>query len=113
MAGGRCARARRRYASFRAGEMSPGRTRMRVARFTVIASLLVVAGARMACAQVPASGAPVDQRGRSIFLERFIHGEIYKARPDVNAVIHSHSPGVIPFGITNVPLRPVFHTAAF
>jgi HCOMODA/2-hydroxy-3-carboxy-muconic semialdehyde decarboxylase len=56
---------------------------------------------------------PVDQRGRSVFLERFIHGEIYKARPDANAVIHSHSPGVIPFGITNVPLRPVMHTAAF
>jgi len=56
---------------------------------------------------------PVDQRGRSMFLERFIHGEIYKARPDVNAVIHSHSPGVIPFGVTNVPMRPVFHTAAF
>ena len=56
---------------------------------------------------------PIDQRGRSMFLERFIHGEIYKARPDVNAVIHSHSPGVIPFGVTNVPMRPVFHTAAF
>jgi HCOMODA/2-hydroxy-3-carboxy-muconic semialdehyde decarboxylase len=56
---------------------------------------------------------PVDRRGRSMFLERFIHGEIYKARPDVNAVIHSHSPGVIPFGITHVPLRPVFHTASF
>src|SRR5215468_5544047 len=56
---------------------------------------------------------PVDRRGRSMFLERFIHGEIYKARPDVNAVIHSHSPGVIPFGITSVPLRPVFHTASF
>jgi HCOMODA/2-hydroxy-3-carboxy-muconic semialdehyde decarboxylase len=56
---------------------------------------------------------PVDPRGRSLFLERFIHGEIYKARPDVNAVIHSHSPGVIPFGITNVPMRPVMHTAAF
>jgi len=150
---------------------------MRFARFAVIASLLVVTGARIACAQAPASGgpvdsaliddivaanriladqgvldayghvsirhpanpnrylvsramspanvtaadimeldldsAPVDQRGRSMFLERFIHGEIYKARPDVNAVIHSHSPGVIPFGITNVPLRPVFHTASF
>ena len=56
---------------------------------------------------------PVDRRDRSMFLERFIHGEIYKARPDVMAVIHSHSPGVIPFGITNVPMRPVFHTAAF
>jgi len=56
---------------------------------------------------------PVDQRGRSMFLERFIHGEIYKARPDVNAVVHSHSPAVIPFGITNVPMRPVSHTASF
>jgi HCOMODA/2-hydroxy-3-carboxy-muconic semialdehyde decarboxylase len=56
---------------------------------------------------------PVDRRGRSMFLERFIHGEIYKARPDVNAVIHSHSPGVIPFGITNVPMRPVSQTASF
>jgi HCOMODA/2-hydroxy-3-carboxy-muconic semialdehyde decarboxylase len=56
---------------------------------------------------------PVDRQGRGMFLERFIHGEIYKARPDVNAVVHSHSPGVIPFGITQVPMRPVFHTAAF
>jgi ribulose-5-phosphate 4-epimerase/fuculose-1-phosphate aldolase len=56
---------------------------------------------------------PVDQRGRSVFLERFIHGEVYKARPDVKAVIHSHSPGVIPFSITNVPLRPVMHNASF
>jgi Class II Aldolase and Adducin N-terminal domain len=43
---------------------------------------------------------PLDQHGRSLFLERFIHGEIYKARPDVNSVIHSHSPGVIPFSVT-------------
>jgi ribulose-5-phosphate 4-epimerase/fuculose-1-phosphate aldolase len=56
---------------------------------------------------------PVDQRGRSMFIERFIHGEIYKARPDVNAVVHSHSPGVIPFGVTQVPLRPVMHTGSF
>jgi ribulose-5-phosphate 4-epimerase/fuculose-1-phosphate aldolase len=56
---------------------------------------------------------PVDRRGRSMFLERFIHGEIYQARPDVMAVIHSHSPGVIPFSISSVPMRPVFHTAAF
>jgi ribulose-5-phosphate 4-epimerase/fuculose-1-phosphate aldolase len=56
---------------------------------------------------------PVDQRGRSLFLERFIHGEIYKARPDVNSVIHSHSPGVIPFSVTIVPMRPVLHSASF
>jgi len=48
-----------------------------------------------------------------VFLERFIHGEMYKARTDVNAVIHSHSPSVIPFGVTTVPLRPVYHMAGF
>jgi HCOMODA/2-hydroxy-3-carboxy-muconic semialdehyde decarboxylase len=56
---------------------------------------------------------PVDPRGRGLALERFIHGEIYKARPDVNAVIHSHSPAAIPFGITQVPMKPVFGAASF
>jgi ribulose-5-phosphate 4-epimerase/fuculose-1-phosphate aldolase len=56
---------------------------------------------------------PVDQRGRVMYSERFIHGEIYKARPDVKAVVHSHSPTVVPFGISGVPLRPVFHLGAF
>ncbi len=58
-------------------------------------------------------GNVVDAKGRSVFLERFIHSEIYKARPDVTAVVHSHSPGVIPFSISQVSLRPVFHNAAF
>jgi HCOMODA/2-hydroxy-3-carboxy-muconic semialdehyde decarboxylase len=49
----------------------------------------------------------------SVFLERFIHGEMYRARPDVHAVVHSHSPSVIPFGITTVPLKPVYHMAGF
>jgi ribulose-5-phosphate 4-epimerase/fuculose-1-phosphate aldolase len=48
-----------------------------------------------------------------MFVERFIHGEIYKARPDVNSVIHTHSAGVIPFSVTQTPLRPVFHNASF
>ncbi len=56
---------------------------------------------------------PIDAKGRSSVLERFIHGEIYKARSDVKAVIHSHSPAVIPFGITQVPMRPVYHLASF
>lgn len=56
---------------------------------------------------------PVDQRGRKVFLECCIHGQIYKARPDVLAVVHSHSPTVIPFGITQVAMRPVFHMAGF
>jgi ribulose-5-phosphate 4-epimerase/fuculose-1-phosphate aldolase len=47
------------------------------------------------------------------YTERFIHGNIYKARPDVMAVVHFHAPEVIPFGVTGIPLRPVFHMAAF
>src|SRR6058998_1078983 len=55
----------------------------------------------------------VNANGRSSFLERFIHGEIYKARPDVQSVVHSHSPSVIPFGLVHVPLQAMFHNAAF
>ena len=58
-------------------------------------------------------GTPVDD-DRSSYVERFIHGSIYKARPDVGAVVHSHSAAVIPFGIAaGVDLRPVFHMASF
>jgi HCOMODA/2-hydroxy-3-carboxy-muconic semialdehyde decarboxylase len=56
---------------------------------------------------------PIDPKGRNSVLERFIHGEIFKARPDVMVVVHSHAPSVIPFSITQVPLRPVFHMATF
>jgi HCOMODA/2-hydroxy-3-carboxy-muconic semialdehyde decarboxylase len=56
---------------------------------------------------------PVDAQGRDSVLERFIHGEIYKARPDVMSVVHNHSPSVVPFSVANVPLRPLFHMAAF
>jgi ribulose-5-phosphate 4-epimerase/fuculose-1-phosphate aldolase len=56
---------------------------------------------------------PVDQAGRLMYIERFIHGEIYKARPDVNAIVHSHSPTVIPFSVTTVKLRPICHMSAF
>ena len=55
----------------------------------------------------------VDLRGRKMYLERFIHGEIYKVRPDVKSVVHHHSAAVIPFGVSGVPLRPVYHMAAF
>jgi len=58
-------------------------------------------------------GNPVDARGRAVFLERFIHSEIYKARPDVMSVVHTHSPGVIPFSVSKVPLRAMFHNPAF
>jgi ribulose-5-phosphate 4-epimerase/fuculose-1-phosphate aldolase len=58
-------------------------------------------------------GNPVDARGRSVFLERFIHAEIYRARPDVMSVVHTHSPGVIPFSVSQVPLRAMYHNPSF
>lgn len=54
---------------------------------------------------------PVEQRGRAIYIERFIHGAVYQARPDVISVIHNHSYEIIPFGVTKAPLRPIFHSA--
>ena len=58
-------------------------------------------------------GNAIDANGRSVFLERFIHAEIYKARPDVMSVVHTHSPGVIPFTVSKTQLRPLFHNAGF
>ena len=47
----------------------------------------------------------VNAQGRKSFLERFIHGEVYKARPDVMAVVHSHSPSVVPFGLVRAKMQ--------
>lgn len=59
-------------------------------------------------------GNPIDARGRRVYLERFIHSEIYRARPDVMAVVHNHSPAVVPFSIVpNQPFRPVCHMCGF
>jgi HCOMODA/2-hydroxy-3-carboxy-muconic semialdehyde decarboxylase len=52
-------------------------------------------------------------REQKLYYERWIHGEVYKARPDVNAVVHSHSPTVVPFASTKAPLRPLLHNASF
>jgi ribulose-5-phosphate 4-epimerase/fuculose-1-phosphate aldolase len=56
---------------------------------------------------------PVKAGGRESVRERYIHGEIYKARSEVMAVVHNHSPSVVPFSVTTVPMRPIFHMAAF
>ena len=58
-------------------------------------------------------GNALDGAGRRVYLERFIHGEIYRARPDVEAIVHSQSPSVIPFAATRTPLRPIFHMSGF
>ena len=58
------------------------------------------------------AGEPMDGAGKPPYLERFIHGACYEARPDVAAVVHSHAAETIPYGITATPLRPTFHVAA-
>jgi HCOMODA/2-hydroxy-3-carboxy-muconic semialdehyde decarboxylase len=59
-------------------------------------------------------GTPIDAGDRKVYLERFIHGEIYRARPDVMAVVHSHSHAVIPFGAMRThKLRAIFHMGGF
>jgi ribulose-5-phosphate 4-epimerase/fuculose-1-phosphate aldolase len=64
--------------------------------------------------QYDLDGTPLDANGRRVYLERFIHGAIYRARPDVMAVVHSHSPAVLPFTIARkATLRPVCHMSGF
>jgi len=50
---------------------------------------------------------------RKPYLERFLHGEIYRQRPDVMAIVHSHSDAVIPFGVTKSAMKPIYHMASF
>jgi ribulose-5-phosphate 4-epimerase/fuculose-1-phosphate aldolase len=63
--------------------------------------------------ELDADSEPLPGDKRKGFIERYIHGEIYRARPEVMAVVHSHSPSVIPFGVTRTKLRPVYHMGSF
>ena len=63
--------------------------------------------------EVDLNGHVHDAQGRRTYVERFIHSAIYKARPEVMSVIHSHSPAVIPFGVTGARLRPICHMSGF
>jgi HCOMODA/2-hydroxy-3-carboxy-muconic semialdehyde decarboxylase len=56
---------------------------------------------------------PVDARGRDVYGERFIHGEILRARPDVYSVVHAHTPEVLPYTVTNAPLKALIHVGFF
>lgn len=59
-------------------------------------------------------GNPVRDEKRHLYLERFIHGSIFEARPDVMSVVHAHAEDILPFGIANgTPLRPVIHSGSF
>jgi ribulose-5-phosphate 4-epimerase/fuculose-1-phosphate aldolase len=63
--------------------------------------------------ELDADSEPMPGDTRKGFIERYIHGEIYRTRPDVMAVVHSHSPSVIPFGVTKTKLRPIYHMGSF
>jgi HCOMODA/2-hydroxy-3-carboxy-muconic semialdehyde decarboxylase len=58
-------------------------------------------------------GEPVNAGDRASYVERFLHAAIYRARPDVGAVVHCHTPSLIPFADSSVPLRPMYHMSAF
>jgi len=58
-------------------------------------------------------GNPVNPKAPQGYRERFLHGAIFKARPDVNAIVHSHMPSVLPFTDVTTPLRPMYHMASF
>ena len=56
---------------------------------------------------------PIRDPRVALYLERYIHGEIFKSRPDINAVVHNHSPSVIPFGVSRTRLQPIYHMSSF
>src|SRR2546430_1448811 len=63
--------------------------------------------------ELDADSEPLPGERRKGFIERYIHGEIYRARPDVMAVVHSHSAAVIPFRGTRTRPRPIYHMGSF
>ncbi len=82
-------------------------------RFVMSRSLAPALVTRSDLMELDADSEPLPGDKRKGFLERYIHGEIYRARPEVMAVVHSHSPSVIPFGVTRTRLRPVYHMGSF
>jgi ribulose-5-phosphate 4-epimerase/fuculose-1-phosphate aldolase len=82
-------------------------------RFLLARSIAPALVASSDILEFDSNGEPIDAHGRGVYLERFIHAAIYRARPDVMAIVHSHSPAVIPFGVTGTILRPIYHMSAF
>jgi len=87
---------------------APGAGRFLIARS--VATAQVTAADIM---ELDLDAKPVGTDKRTSYRERFIHSEIYRVRSDVNSVVHCHEPALIPFGITRIPLRPVYHNSSF
>jgi len=82
-------------------------------RFIISRSLAPALVTEKDLMELDVNSEPLPGEKRKAFLERYIHGEIYRARPEVKAIVHSHAPSVIPFGVAKTKLRPVFHMAGF
>jgi ribulose-5-phosphate 4-epimerase/fuculose-1-phosphate aldolase len=82
-------------------------------RFTMARSMAPALVAIGDLLEFDLDGNPTAPDSPRAYLERFIHSEIYRRRPDVMTVVHHHSPSVIPFGVTGVPLRPIYHMSGF
>jgi ribulose-5-phosphate 4-epimerase/fuculose-1-phosphate aldolase len=82
-------------------------------RFIMPRSLAAASVTRKDLMEFDLNGDAIDPQGRAVFAERYIHAAIYRARPDVKAIVHSHSQAVLPFSVTGVGLRPIFHLSAF
>jgi ribulose-5-phosphate 4-epimerase/fuculose-1-phosphate aldolase len=89
------------------------RSDRRPERFIISRSLAPALVTAADIMELDADSEPVPGDTRKGFLERYIHGEIYRARPEVMAIVHSHSASVIPFGATRTKLRPIYHMGAF
>lgn len=68
---------------------------------------------RTSIVKLDLDSSPCDPNESKLSLERYIHGEIYRARPDVTAIVHTHSPALIPFGISKTPLQPLYNMCGF
>ncbi len=82
-------------------------------RFLISRSLAPELVTRDDIMELNLDGKPVASDSRKPYLERFIHGEIYRKRPDVHSVVHSHAPSVVPFSSSSVRLRPICHMGSF
>ena len=82
-------------------------------RFLISRSLAPELVTRDDIMELHLDGSPVGSDARKPYLERFIHGEIYRKRPDVQSVVHSHAPSVVPFTSSSIRLRPICHMGSF
>jgi len=89
------------------------RSDRRPGRFIMSRSLAPALVSAADLMELDADSEPPPRDKRKGFIERYIHGEIYRARPEVMAVVHSHSPSSIPFGATRSRLRPIYHMGSF